>query len=319
MRRRAFPLGIVLACTCVLPVRGQAIKELHGHSGAVYAVAFRPDGQRMATASFDRTIKVWDAHTGRILRTLTGHSDKVLALAYSADGKQLASAGRDGLVRLWDPVSGKPRACLNSRNQCVQGIAFTPDGQRLLACGEKGIAETWQLDEQKVERSLRVEPSPMPLYAVAVSPDGKSLALGCQDGGIHVHDLPTGRRLRVLDGHVGPVFSVVFSPDGASLLSGSSDQTLRRWNASTGEQLACLDVHGGEVYQVGFSGDGRRLVSAGIDGAAIVWDTATGRALYRHRFPGKTLCAAFTPDGRHVGAGTEKAACYLIDLPRHVR
>src|SRR6185437_14087353 len=120
MRRFFLPI-MVLVCLSVSSARGQVIKELRGHRAAVYAVAFRPDGERMATASFDHTIKVWDVHAGRVVRTFTGHQDKVLALAYSADGKQLASAGLDGTVRLWDAASGRETACLNSRNQCVQG------------------------------------------------------------------------------------------------------------------------------------------------------------------------------------------------------
>jgi WD40 repeat protein len=73
------------------------------------------------------------------------------------------------------------------------------------------------------------------------------------------------------------------------------------------------------VYQVGFSPDGRRLVSAGTEGQVIVWDSATGAALYSHRFPDKTLCAAFTPDGRQIGTGTGRSLCYLMELPRHIR
>jgi WD40 repeat protein len=88
---------------------------------------------------------------------------------------------------------------------------------------------------------------------------------------------------------------------------------------ATGEQRFCLDGHRGAVYQVGFSADGRRLVSADTDGEVIIWDAGNGSALHRHRFPDKTLCAAFTPDGRYVGAGGGQAACYLLELPRHVR
>ena len=79
MRRRSL-MAIVLVCLGVASARGQAIQELRGHRAAVYAVAFRPDGERMATASFDHTIKVWDVESGRAVRTFTGHQDKVLAL-----------------------------------------------------------------------------------------------------------------------------------------------------------------------------------------------------------------------------------------------
>ncbi|MGH7170492.1 MAG: WD40 repeat domain-containing protein [Gemmataceae bacterium] len=317
--RRLFLSAMVLAYLSVSSARGQVIKELRGHRAAVYAVAFRPDGERMATASFDHTIKVWDANAGRVVRTFTGHQDKVLALAYSADGRQLASAGLDGTVRLWDAANGQRGACLTSRNQCVQGIAFTPDGRRLIACGEAGIAEVWKTKKGILERSIRVEPEQMPLYAVAVSPAGRLLALAGLDGRIRLYDLATGQLRHILEGHADAVYSLAFSPDGGRLVSGSVDQTVRCWQVATGEQYACLDGHRGAVYSLGYSLDGRRLVTAGTDGEVIVWDADNGTALHRHRFPGKTLCAAFAPDGRHIGAGSGQSACYLLELPRHVR
>lgn len=317
--QRLFLLAIMLPCLSVSSARGQVIKELRGHRAAVYAVAFRPDGERMVSASFDHSIKVWDVDTGRLVRTFTGHQDKVLALSYSADGRQLASAGLDGTVRLWDATTGHARACLTSHNPCVQAIAFTPDGQRLIACGEAGVAEVWKTEQGVLERTIGVEPERMPLYAAAVSPDGRLLALAGLDGRIRLHDLATGQPRRVLEGHADAVYTLAFSPDGGSLVSGSVDQTVRCWDVATGEQRACLDGHHGAVYQVGFSADGRRLVSAGTDGEVIVWDAANGSALHRHRFPGKTLCAAFAPDGRYIGAGSGQTACYLLELPRHAR
>jgi WD40 repeat protein len=99
--RRLFLFAMVLAGLGVSPARSQAIKELRGHRAAVYAVAFRPDGERMATASFDHTIKIWDVSAGRVVRTITGHQDKVLALAYSADGRQLASSASMTPANRW--------------------------------------------------------------------------------------------------------------------------------------------------------------------------------------------------------------------------
>src|SRR5690242_18700659 len=119
MEARTTFAGVILALLASAPVQAQAIRELPGHHAPVYAVAFRPDGECMASASFDHTIKLWDVPAGAPVRTLTGHDAKVLTLAYTPDGRTLASAGLDGTIRLWDGATGRPRACLATREWCV--------------------------------------------------------------------------------------------------------------------------------------------------------------------------------------------------------
>src|SRR5262245_21040482 len=95
-------LGGLALLACGLPLYGQGVRQLEGHRAAVSALAFHPDGQHLASASFDHTLKLWDVGAGCVVRTCRGHRDKVLALVFSPDGRWLASAGLDGAVRLWD-------------------------------------------------------------------------------------------------------------------------------------------------------------------------------------------------------------------------
>ena len=128
-----------------------------------------------------------------------------------------------------------------------------------------------------------------------------------------------GQPIRQFRGHHAPVSAVAFAPDGQSLASASFDHSIKVWDVPRGAVVQTLAGHRDTVLTLAYTADGRRLVSAGTDGQVLVWDAVTGAALHRHRFPCKALCAAFTPDGRHVGTGTGQAVCYLMELPRHIR
>ena len=139
-RTTALIAAAVLLSACA--AQAQEVTELEGHRAAVSAVAFRPDGLCVATASFDHTVKVWDVAEGKVVQTFNGHQARVLTLAWSPAGARLASGGLDG-VRLWDATSGKPGPALESRDKCVQCVVFTPDGRRLISCGDSGVVEVW--------------------------------------------------------------------------------------------------------------------------------------------------------------------------------
>ncbi|MCJ1423010.1 hypothetical protein MMC29_000891 [Sticta canariensis] len=105
--------------------------ELESHSNGVWGVAFSPEGKQIASASFDRTIRLWDSATGAARSTLKGHSGGVRAVAFSPDGKQIASASDDQTIRLWDSATGAARSTLKGHSDRVQAVAFSPDGKQI--------------------------------------------------------------------------------------------------------------------------------------------------------------------------------------------
>ena len=112
----------------------------------VAGVAFSPDGNRLATASWDQTAKAWDEQSGKELLTLRGHSNWVYGVAFSPDGKRLATAGRDGTAKVWEAQSGKELLTLRGHLDAVRGVAFSPDGKRLATASADGTVQVYALD-----------------------------------------------------------------------------------------------------------------------------------------------------------------------------
>jgi eukaryotic-like serine/threonine-protein kinase len=142
-----------------------------------------------------------------------------------------------------------------------------------------------------------------PVWALAISPDGRSLASGSQDGALSLWDAATGRALATPRGHAHTVNQVRFSPDGRRIASASWDHTVRLWDAATGEEIRVLRGHTAPVLWVAFSPDGRRLVSASEDRTLRLWDATTGQCTAVLRGHTGTIRAmAFSPDGRRIAS-----------------
>lgn len=103
------------------------------HRGTIRGFAFSPDGRTLASASEDRSTKLWDVETGQELMTLQGHTSKVVCLDYSPDGRLIATAGDDGTLRLWDAQTGRTLMVLEPEAGNLQSVAFSPAGWRLPA------------------------------------------------------------------------------------------------------------------------------------------------------------------------------------------
>jgi len=154
-----------------------------------------------------------------------------------------------------------------------------------------------------------------PVYSVAFSPDGKTLASGSWDETIKLWDTATGEELRTLTGHTSYVSSVAFSPDGKILASASGDGTVRLWDAATGREIRRLEGHWGWVFAIAFSPDGKTVASGGDDGLVLLWDVETGSekgVLEGHE--GAVYGVAFSPSGDLLATGSEDHTVKLWDL-----
>src|SRR5579883_570499 len=289
------------------------------HGNQVTAVAFSPDGKLLASGSWDDSLHLWDAKTGKLLRILLQgqHPGMVVSVFFTPDGKQLVSCGGrvgDNSARVWDLATGK-----ELRRWPIPGgwkLALSPDGMLLAGIGNPGrnrdSITLWDITTGKQVRELLFEGVQDSVIALAFSPDGKQLVSG---GGstLRLFDIVKGKQLRTF-GEGERINSVSFSPDGKTVAVARNKEAISLWDVATFKKLRTFGNENGA--RVAFSHDGKTLAGCGFGfGKAVLWDTATGKKL--RELPGQHYQVwdlAFSPDDKTLAVGNLDSQVRLWDV-----
>jgi eukaryotic-like serine/threonine-protein kinase len=272
----------------------QPVRVLLGYRGGVTSVAYSPDGKSIATGSHDRTVCIWRTENVPAV-TFLGHRGFVSSVAFAPDGRTVASSSWDNTVRLWDVGNGYGGTRV--LGAFGTGAAFLPDG-RLVLNGPPEVID-------RPAGTLKLIEKMSSDGAVAVSSDGRMIAIGDNAGNTVVWDSTTLKRLHAFHDDIKKIWSVAFSPHGYMLASGGDGNKVTLRDLASDRIVRVLQPQGRRVRSIGFSPDGSKLATATWESGSTIqiWDVGSGEA---RRLEGAgATSVAFSPDGRVLAAGRQ--------------
>ena len=294
----------------------QSIAVLKEYEDGVLCVALSPDGNTIALASRDKTIRLWDRASAKEIAVLKGHEEWVKSVAFSPDGNTIASGSYDKTIRLWDRASAKEIAVLNGHEGGVSCVAFSPDGNTIASGSNDTTIRLWNRASAKEIAVLKGGGVFALIESVAFSPDGNTIASGSYDKTIRLWDRASPKEIAVLNGHEGGVSCVAFSPDGNTIAS-ADGETIRLRDRASAKEIAVLRGHRGHgvwIRSVAFSPDGNTIALGFGDNTIQLWALAALKeisVLNGHKTT--VYCIAFSPDGNIIASGSEDETIRLWD------
>jgi WD40 repeat protein len=286
---------------------------LQGHEDRVNAVALSPDGQIIASGSWDRTVRLWDRYGNSIGQPFRGHEGDVTSVAFSPDGEAIASGGGDGTVRLWDLQGNSIAQPFRGHEGDVTSVAFSPDGEAIASGGGDGTVRLWDWQGNSIAQPFRGHEGDV--TSVAFSPDGEAIASGGGDGTVRLWDWQGNSITQPFRGHEDKVATIAFSRDGQAIASGSWDTTVRLWDLQGKAMGRPFRGHEDYVIAIAFDPKGKYIVSSSSDKTIRLWDrqgNSIGQPLRGHKSSVRSV--VFSRDGQMLVSGSTDKTVRLWDL-----
>ncbi len=297
-----FTSSPIAAPTATALRRGTTIFTYRGHSARVSAIAWSPDGKRLASASDDKVVQISDGRNGNTLLTYDGHSGELYTVAWSPDGQYIASAGADKTVQVWSAITGKKIYTYKGHTAAVNAVSWSPDSKHIASASDDHTVQVWNAIAKG--RVLFYGGHLDGVLAVTWSPDGKRIASGSWDNTMRVWNAVTGKEELLYLGHSAEIYSIAWSPDGKHLASASADTTVQVCDSRVGLNKPTYHGHSDVVLAVSWSPNGQFITSGGYDNTVQLWNSTTGKHIFTYdRHSNWVNAIAWAPENQRIATG----------------
>ncbi|GCE26079.1 serine/threonine protein kinase [Dictyobacter alpinus] len=294
-----------------------------GHATRITALSWSPNGKYLASASYDKTVQIWDATNGNHLFTYKGHSGRINDVCWSPDSQLIVSASDDKTVRLWLPLTGRTEYIFDQHTAPVNALSWSPDGQWLASGGDDKQVLVWQATKADHTVSAAYREHTAPVLTVSWSPDSRVVTSGGNDHVVRIWDpvkiqqkrsfftalfsISNGQKM--LNGYSGNILDLAWSPDNRYLAATSSDHQVRLINIQSNYFSTALNIDNATLKNtLSWSPSGQHLAIAGNDKLVHLWNVAQKKETYiYHGHTGYIMSLAWSPDGSKVAsAGVDR-------------